>query len=229
MSVRPALASHESKLLVVGGQCRKVGKTALCVDLLRLMDAAAWTAVKVTPYTECGCPVRGASCGCPAWEHTFSIREETNRSSGKDTSRYLKAGAKSAYWVQTKAGRLADALEGLRVLIKGAHGVLIESDTITSFWRPDLFLLVADPRKGDFKTSARVRLTSADLILLRAPLGGGVLSSPILSQLASMPHLLQPFGYPLPAFMQKLVRQLFELPGHQSTWHSTQPALVVDP
>lgn len=217
MIVRPSPAPIDGKLLVVGGQCRKVGKTALCVDLLRLMDAVAWTAVKITPYTESGCPVRGASCGCPAWEHTFSIQEEKNPCSGKDTSRYLQAGAKSAFWVQTKAGRLADALEGLRVLIEGPRSVLIESDAIATFWRPDLFVMVVDPRRGDFKTSACVRLASTDLILLRAPLGGGALHAPILNQLAVMPHFLQPLGYPLPSYMQKLVRQPFALCRHQST------------
>ena len=214
---RPSPAPIGGKLLVVGGQSRKVGKTALCVDLLRLMSDQAWTAVKITPYTESGCPVRGAGCGCPPWEHTFSIREEMSRSSRKDTSRYLQAGARRAFWVQTKAGRLTDSLEALKGNLISDQSVLIESDAIAKYWRPDLFLLVVDPRKADFKLSARVRLASTGFLLLRAPLAGAVVDSTILDRFTVLPQFLQPFGYPLPSFMQKVVRQHFQVPIHLST------------
>jgi hypothetical protein len=226
---RPARAPIEGKLLVVGGQCRKVGKTALCVDLLRLMDDMAWIAVKITPHTESGCPVRGANCGCPPREHTFSIREEKSQSTGKDTSRYLQAGATQAFWVQTKADCLADALDTLNGILKGARRVLIESDAIARYWRPELSLLVVDPRKTDFKLTARVRLASADILVFRAPLRVGMLHSPMLSRFAGTPQFLQPFGYPLPSYMQKFVRQRFQPSGHQTTRYSNCLALVVDP
>jgi hypothetical protein len=206
---RPSPAPLAGKSLVVGGQCRKVGKTALCVDLIRLMGDLPWTAVKITPHSESGCPVQGATCGCPQWEHTFSIREDSSQSTGKDTCRYLQAGAKSAFWVQTKAGCLGNALDRLQGLLEGARCILIESDAIARFWQPELFLMVLDPRKADFKPSARVQLVSADLFLLRAPLAAGVSDAPMLDNLTETPQFLQPFGYPLPSYMQKLVRQHF--------------------
>lgn len=209
MNRRPSPAPLAGKLLVVGGQCRKIGKTALCVDLMRMMDDLDWTAVKITPYAESGCPVLGARCGCHPWEHTFSIRKEISQTSGKDTSRYLNAGAKGAFWVQTKAGRLADALAELAVRLKGASFVLFESDAITKYWRPELLVIVLDPRKADFKPSAHVQLVSSDLLLLRAPLAAGAPEAPVLDRLEETPQFLQPFGYPVPSYMQKLVRQHF--------------------
>jgi hypothetical protein len=206
---RPCPAPFAGKLLVVGGQCRKVGKTALCVDLIRLMGDLPWTVVKITPHTESSCPVGGVTCGCPQWEHTFSIREESSRSAGKDTCRYLQAGAKTAFWVQTKAGCLANALAALKGVLEGARCVLIESDAVARFWQPDMFLMVLDPRRADFKPSARVQLVSADLLLLRAPIATGVPDVPVLDRLVETPHFLQPFGYPIPSYMQKLVRQHF--------------------
>ena len=209
MNRRPSSAPLRGKLLVVGGQCRKVGKTALCVDLIRLMADLSWTAVKITPYAESQCPVQGPNCGCPPWEHTFSIREEKNQSAGKDTSRYLQAGARSAFWVQTKAGRLANALIELQHVLENARCVLIESDAVVRFWQPELFLMVLDPRKTDFKPSARAQLASADLCLFRAPLAVGVSDTPLVDWLEDKPQLLQPLGYPLPSYMQRIVRQHF--------------------
>jgi hypothetical protein len=210
VNFRPSRAPLTGKLLVVGGQCRKVGKTALCVDLIRTMNDLPWTAVKITPHTESGCPVRGPACGCSPWEHTFIIREESSQSSGKDTCRYLRAGAKRAFWVKTKAGCLADALDELKGLLGDAQCVLIESDAIARFWRPELFLMVLDPRKADFKPSALGQLRSADLFLLRAPLATGVSDASVLDRWEDTPQFLQPLGYPLPSFMQKFVRQHFQ-------------------
>jgi hypothetical protein len=206
---RASPAPLKGKLLVVGGQCRKVGKTALCVDLIRLMADLSWTAVKITPYAESHCPVRGPNCGCPPWDHTFLIREERTQSAGKDTSRYLQAGARSAFWVQTKAGCVAHALTELQHVLEDARCMLIESDAIVRYWQPKLFLMVLDPRKADFKPSARVLLASADQFLFRAPFAVGVSDTPLVDWPEDTPHFLQPFGYPLPSYMQRIVRQHF--------------------
>lgn len=216
MILQPASVPFQGKLLVVGGQCSKVGKTALCEDLIRLLTYLPWTAVKITPHAESGCPVQGPSCGCGPWEHTFSILEERDRASGKDTSRYLQAGAQKAFWVQAKPGRLADAVEDLRALLAPSKRILIESDAIATFWRPELMVLVIDPRRPDFKASTRAGLASTDLVLLRAPLSPGALDLQDLDKIARIPHYLQPIGCPMPAHMQELVIQHFGSARHQT-------------
>jgi hypothetical protein len=155
-------------LLVVGGQCRNVGKTALVVDLIRAFPRARWTAVKITPYVEAGCPVRGAQCDCGPNQHTYAILEESDRSGRSDTSRFLEAGAERALWVWTKERRVAEALVPLADELAKAGNVIVESDAIVKFWKPDLFLMVLDPRKDDCKASARAGMRRADAFVCRS-------------------------------------------------------------
>jgi hypothetical protein len=207
--VRRIRAPFPGRLAVIGGQRRKVGKSSLVVDLIQAFPDWHWTAVKITPYTNAGCPVNGANCGCGTNEHTFALREEKERNGKTDTGRYLEAGAERALWVQTKKGRLADALADLAEALAQAENVIIESDAIIGYWRPDLFLMVLDPRKADFKSSARRALPFVDAFVLRSPsrardavIGGTATRN-------GKRKFLQPLGYDLPGTMQTFVRQHF--------------------
>lgn len=194
-------------LVIVGGQCRQVGKSSLVVDLIRAHPERRWTAVKITPYAVEGCPLKGRRCGCASFEHTVAIREEKNRRSGSDTARFLSAGAKRAWWVQTKAGRLSDGLPQIEKALARAADVIIESDALVKFWEAELFLIVLDPRRADFKASARAVAPFADGFVLRSPdFGRGL--GPVAPDDAR-PRFLHPLGYSLPACMQTFVRQRF--------------------
>jgi hypothetical protein len=214
LGLRRSLAPFPARLAVIGGQCRKVGKSSLVVDLIRAFPNWHWTAVKITPYAEAGCPVNGANCGCAAGEHTYAIREERQRDGKADTMRYLGAGALRAFWVQTKAGRLTDALSALAAALAPAESVIIESDAIVRHWRPDLFLMVLDPRKVDFKPSAHQALPLVDAFVLRSPFAGreGVRQREVTRN--GKRNFIHPFGYDLPACMQTFIRHHFRAPRH---------------
>jgi molybdopterin-guanine dinucleotide biosynthesis protein len=205
-------------VVIVGGQCRKVGKTALIEDLIRAFPERKWTAVKVTPYAAEGCPVNGARCKCHSYQHEVAIRAENYRKGSSDTSRFLAAGAKRALWVQTKEGRLGDALPRLEQALAGAASVIIESDALVRFWQPDIFLMVLDPRKADFKVSARGVAHLVNVFVLRSPdFGRGVLQNGADHR---RPRFLHPLGHPLPSRMQTLVRQQFQRPRHLTLGHA---------
>jgi hypothetical protein len=207
--VRRIQAPIPGRLAVIGGQCRKVGKSSLVVDLIHAFPDWHWTAVKITPYTDAACPVNGADCGCEANEHTFAIREEKDRNGKTDTSRFVEAGAERALWVHTKKGRLPDALAELAGALAKAESVIIESDAIVRYWQPDLFLMVLDPRKADFKSSARRALPLADAFVLRSPsMGRGAVIEGTTTRNGKR-KFLQPLGYDLPGTMQTFVRQHF--------------------
>jgi len=212
--MRSKRRSFPGRLLVVGGQSRNVGKTALVVDLIRAVPEAKWTAVKITPYSESGCPVAGASCRCKARKHTYVIREERDRRGASDTSRFLAAGAVRALWVQTKEGRLADALVPLAKSLADARNVVIESNAIVRFWPQDMFILALDPSKGDFKLSAQKVLRRADAFVLRSPMAAGDAASRRASRLSSKPQFLQALGKRLPVGLKRLVRQRFGAAQH---------------
>jgi hypothetical protein len=214
MTARRKKTPFGGGLIVVGGQCRKVGKTALVVDLIRAFPDARWTAVKITPYTEVGCPVHGSTCKCAPKRHTFAIREEKDHSGESDTSRFLVSGAERAFWVQTKEGRVADALDPLAAKLSKAGNVIVESDAIIKFWKPDVYLMALDPRRDDFKASARSGLRAADAFVWRSPAPGGRGKEKRTATGDRRATFLQPLGRPLPGKLRGFLRQRLRAGGH---------------
>ena len=58
------------------------------------------------------------------------------------------------------------AMPALRERLKSALNVILESNSVLKFMRPDLYLTVLDPATADFKNSAREFLDRADAIIL---------------------------------------------------------------
>jgi hypothetical protein len=192
---------------VVGGQSRRVGKTALVVDLIRALDDLEWTAVKITPHVESGCPVNGPSCSCGSDEHAFAIREGRDTAGSADTSRFLSAGARRAIWLEAKQGRIADALLALATALERDRNVIIESNAIVEFWRPHLFLMVVDPRQPDLKPSARKVLRWVDAFVCRSPWSDAEADDPLVRSIGEKQKFVQLLGQPVPQGVQILARQ----------------------
>ena len=151
-------------IVVVGGNTRNIGKTTLVCDIIRALPQCQWTAVKITQYGHSACAQEGGDCRCaPANPACPFALDEQLEADTTDTGRYLAAGAKHSYWLRTRAGLLAEGLPALREVMAQAKNVVIESNSIMQFIRPDLYLAVVDRSSGDFKTSAKKALTLADL------------------------------------------------------------------
>jgi hypothetical protein len=153
-------------VVVVGGHSRSVGKTSVVAGLIAALPEFAWTAVKVTQYGHGICSANGEPCDCVTADHSWSISEERDRSGESDTSRFLLAGATRALWVRTEQGKLAEAMPELRRRLHDANNVILESNSILKFLRPDLYLTVLDPSTADFKNSAREFLDLANAVIL---------------------------------------------------------------
>ena len=153
-------------LIVVGGSTRNIGKTSVVAGLITALRERSWTAIKITQYGHGICSADGKACDCATADHTIAISEERDRSGESDSSRYLVAGAKRSLWVRTQQGELFEAMPRLRREIAEAGDVIVESNSILQFVRPDLFVSVLDPAVEDFKGSARRYLDRADLILM---------------------------------------------------------------
>jgi hypothetical protein len=159
-------------IIIIGGHSRSVGKTSVVAGLISALPEFAWTAVKITQYGHGVCSANGEPCDCATADHSWAISEEHDRSGESDTSRFLVAGAKRALWVRTEQGRLAEAMPALRAKIESANNVIIESNSILKFLRPDLYLTVLDLATKDFKNSAREFLDRAHAVILHeAPEG----------------------------------------------------------
>src|ERR1700757_4207413 len=153
-------------LIVLGGHSRSVGKTSVVAGLISALPQFEWTAIKITQYGHGICSANGEACDCATGDHSWAVTEERDRSGESDTSRFLLAGAARVYWVRTEQGRLAEAMPTLRKRFKNARNVIIESNSVLKFLRPDLYLTVLDPATADFKNSAREFLDRADAVIL---------------------------------------------------------------
>jgi len=153
-------------LIVIGGHSRSVGKTSVVAGLISALPEYEWTALKITQYGHGVCSANGEPCHCATDDHSWAISEEQDRSGESDTSRFLAAGAAHAWWVRTEQGRLAEAMPAIRGRLAESENVILESNSVLKFLRPDLYLTVLDPANADFKKSAQEFLDRADAVIL---------------------------------------------------------------
>ncbi len=161
-------------IVVIGGNSRNVGKTSLVASVIAALPQFRWTAFKITQYGHGVCSRNGEPCDCASTDHSWAISEERNRSGQSDTSRFLRAGAERVWWVRTEQGHLAEAMPAVRRRLAGAAHVIIESNSILKFIRPDLYLTVLDPANPDFKTSAQEFLDRASAVILHKSADGTI-------------------------------------------------------
>jgi hypothetical protein len=136
------------------------------VGLIGALAAYNWTAFKITQFGHGQCSLNGEPCDCAPHDRCWAITEEQDKSGRSDSSRFLVAGAKQAFWVRTEQGRLEEALPAIQRKIAAAENVIIESNSILRFMDPDVYITVLDPSTEDFKTSAQKYLSRADAVVL---------------------------------------------------------------
>jgi hypothetical protein len=160
-------------IVVIGGHSRSVGKTSVVAGLIAALREYEWTGVKITQYGHGVCSANGEACDCATADHRWAISEEQDRGGESDTSRFLVAGAARALWVRTEQGRLAEAMPALRRRIESVGNVIVESNSVLKFMRPDLYVTVLDAGREDFKQSAQEFLDRAGAVILHDRANGG--------------------------------------------------------
>lgn len=132
-------------LLVVGGHSRDIGKTSVAAGLIEALRDCDWTALKITPH------------------HAYELTEEHQPGPG-DSARFLAAGARRSFWLRT--GNLRDALPDVARIRALGPNTIIESNSILEYVEPDLYLVVLDFAREDFKPSAARFLPRADAVVV---------------------------------------------------------------
>jgi hypothetical protein len=156
-------------IIVIGGQSRNIGKTAVVCSLISAMPERRWTAIKIT---QCKHDASNAEpCDCELAGRNLAIDEERDVNTGTDSSRYLAAGAVRSFWVRVRAGQFAEAMPLIRAEIASSANIILESNSVLRYLKPDLYATVLDPAFRDFKPSARQHLDQTDAILLPAAPG----------------------------------------------------------
>jgi hypothetical protein len=216
--------------VVIGGQASGVGKTGLICALMAAMPERRWTAIKVTQCSHrttqgSGQAGEGKRCDCGLDGRGLAISEEMGDAvppwrslSGApvddyqtDTARYLAAGAVRSIWARTLPGHLAEAMPQIQQEIRRGGNVVIESNSVMEFLRPEVYALIVSPDVEDFKASARRYLDRADAILTVVPLS--VQESPwpkeVETRMRQAPQFsVDALGYISPEFFALVRRRL---------------------
>lgn len=157
------------KLVVVGGQARKVGKTSVIAGLIQGLKMLAWTGVKVSYHRrEADSHDAPLTYELPA-HLDFLLSEERDAQGHGDTSLYLAAGARRALWLRARGDSLSQALPSLLKALEGEQYVVVESNSLLAFLKPAVFLMVIDESRPDVKASARQFLARADAVVSVRP------------------------------------------------------------
>jgi hypothetical protein len=196
-------------VVVIGGHSRNVGKTSVVAGLIAALPEYKWTALKITQYGGGVCSLNGEACHCATEDHTWAISEEKDRSGKSDTSRFLVAGATRVWWVRTEQGRLAEAVPTIRRRLAESENVILESNSILKFVRPDVYLTVLDPATADFKKSAQQFLDLADAVILHQGSGKAAWHGVSLKPVAGRPIFqIEPPAYVTQEMMDFVRRRL---------------------
>jgi len=203
-------------LIVVGGHSRSVGKTSVVAGIIAALPEMHWTAAKITQYGHGICSANGQSCHCATDDHSWAITEERDRSGNSDSSRFLVSGATRSLWVRTRQGMLAEAMPRLRNELASAEHVILESNSVIRFLRPDLYITVLDAANPDFKASAKEYLDRADAVVLHDHAGQAAWTNISLKPVAARPIFRitpPPFVTPeLIKFVRQKLNSTQELP-----------------
>ena len=153
-------------LVVVGGHSRNIGKTSVAAGLIRHLRDRRWAALKITQYGHGVCSHHGEACGCETEpDHPFALSEEYEPS-GTDSGRFLAAGAERSFWLRTPAGQLSGAADQVWKILTQHKNVMVESNSLLELAEPDVFLMVLDFARADFKESSARFLGRADALIV---------------------------------------------------------------
>ncbi len=147
------------KMLMIGSAGTNVGKTELACAILRKFSRInpGIVGIKVTTINEKNgqCPRGGEGCGvCSSMDGVYLITEETDPSSGKDTSRLLAAGAARVYWLRVLRSHIDEGLAALLDVLGSNSSSICESNSLRNVAEPGLFLVAESKSSKTWKPSA---------------------------------------------------------------------------
>jgi hypothetical protein len=127
-----------SNLLLIAGTGNKSGKTTMACRIIEQFCHSGIIAVKITPHFHETTPGL-----IPITERKgYSIFEETDTGTNKDTSRMLKSGAARVFFAKVTDNYLVAAFSEIMKLIPENTPVVCESPALRYFIVPGLFVIM---------------------------------------------------------------------------------------
>jgi hypothetical protein len=133
--------------MIIAGTGNKSGKTSMACRILEQLRSFEIVSVKITPHfheTTPGLVLLSEKKG-------YSVYEETNSSTTKDTSRMLKAGASRVYFAKVTDNSLVEAFENIMEHIPEGTPIICESPALRYYTEPGLFVIMTSSLKNNQK------------------------------------------------------------------------------
>jgi len=134
-------------LLIIAGTGNKSGKTSMVCRIIGQFRPLGIVSVKITPHFHETTP----GLVLIAEKKGYSIYEETDRSTTKDTSRMLKAGASRVYFAKVTDNSLDEAFKEIMMKIPDGTPIVCESPALRHYTEPGLFIIMTSPLKDNQK------------------------------------------------------------------------------
>ncbi|MDQ7787280.1 MAG: hypothetical protein RDU01_06690 [Thermodesulfovibrionales bacterium] len=135
-------------IIGVGGAYSGVGKTTVICEILQCLEN--WGAIKYTrtPFYS------------SVTDESVILAEE-----GKDTKRFLDAGAAKVVWVQSPYSELPVTLSLATGMFSQVKGILVEGNSAVEVINPDILIFISGSLQEKWKTNAENILAKADIVL----------------------------------------------------------------
>lgn len=134
-------------LLLIAGTGTKSGKTSLACRIIEQYKNLNIYSIKITPHfheTTTGLISVSEKKG-------YSIYEETNRDSSKDTSRMLRSGAHKVIFAKVWDDQLLSVFNEIMKEIPVNVPVICESPALRNFIEPGLFIIITSNTVNKYK------------------------------------------------------------------------------
>ena len=125
-------------LLIIAGTGNKSGKTSMACRIIEQFRPLGIVSVKITPHFHETTP----GLALISEKKGYSLYEETNRGTTKDTSRMLKAGASRVYFAKVTDDSLDEAFNEIMKSIPEGTPVVCESPALRHYTEPGLFFIM---------------------------------------------------------------------------------------
>ncbi len=149
-------------MLLVTGMSRNTGKTRFILEVIKRFSVIApLVALKVTNIK----PEGGRFHGSHEVEDVerYTILEETNLNSRKDTSKMLRAGASRAFLVCAREEWLNDALSELFTRVSSESVFVCESGGLRNILKPGVMVVVRSGNEKNVKPGMEELAKKTDL------------------------------------------------------------------
>lgn len=150
-----------NNIILIAGSGRNIGKTTLICKIIRAAKKQEIVAIKVTPHFHEATPGLIEIDKGNGW----IISEETNSSTQKDSSLFLKNGANKSYFIQIEEDNLDDAFVAIKKYLQKDKIIIIESAALHKIIEPALFIFVL-PDGKIIEKEIEPTLEKADLIVI---------------------------------------------------------------